>query len=392
MAETGGKTWGEGNLMNATEETDWIFADHVELCNLPEETTKKQLHDFIVKKDIHIDIGQLMRDPENKSKWRVMCVMMMIHKCKIGSGGRRIECFPAMTSTPPNNQRHQPWFAPSRDNSGTGFTVDEGVVRDLAADMMVLEEGDKVGPNTNVHCASNARANGLTNPLSNQPQDDSGESGNSVKEIKLDGEDDDDNDIKVVDEDDHTLPKPGSGPEIPNVTVQKKASGGYEVQGSKPVRKRTESLGKKKPAVKPVPLDGETPKEAKARLTMKNLMEVAKSEAESTQAEAEAKASIANKSRDEADLKIAEKAEKAAATAKRKFLLLEGKWEALSRNAENLRKMSESGKRGPEDQSPGKTDEEEWVKVDKQVRNSKKKTKEKSAEALEIEKSLFNQH
>ena len=70
--------------------------------------------------------------------------------------------------------------------------------------------------------------------------------------------------------------------------------------------------------------------------------------------------------------------------------------ENLKKGAENLRKMSEAGKRSAADQSPGKTDEDDdWTVVsDKKggaVKNNKKKLKEKSKEALEIEKSLYDE-
>ena len=71
----------------------------------------------------------------------------------------------------------------------------------------------------------------------------------------------------------------------------------------------------------------DTPKTDKGRTTLKNLMEEAMVEADRAQKDAEDKAAKANKTKEEADLKLAEKAEKAAASARRKSIGLQRKWE-----------------------------------------------------------------
>ena len=77
------------------------------------------------------------------------------------------------------------------------------------------------------------------------------------------------------------------------------------------------------------------------------------------------------------------KAEKAAAAGKRKWLTLVKKHDDATKNIEKLKTLH--GKRGPENQSPGKEGEEKPGSGTK-GRNQKKKTKEE----IELEKSFFN--
>ena len=258
-----------------------------------------------------------------------------------------------------------------------------------------------MSPDT-VHNAFDAPASNLVNVanISNQGKDNL-----EVVELGDDetppGLEDDDDDIKEVDADDNTLPRPGSGAEAIKVMVSRKANGSYEVKDTpdkakvdaKVVKKRTESVGNKGASRDE---NGETPREAKARATLKTLVENAKREFLIAQDEVKDKAEKANRTKEEQDLKVAEKA---AATAKRKFLALEGKLENLKSNADSLRKMSTSGKRVSDNQSPGKEEENDdddgWKSVEKKggkkSQNDKKKMKEKSKEALEIERSFFEQ-
>ena len=210
------------------------YADYVEMTNLAEELTKVQVHEFLKKKDINVTIGQLMRDPENKSKWRitellpqeVACVMMLVNGSKVGSEGRKIECYPAMTSTPPPN-KCQPWFAPSRDTS----VVDPPARRDLTDDLKDLVEGEEVSPDTNVHGVFDAKANNL-NIVGNANEGSQG-TGSTEEVLVSDSDTDDDDDVKEVDEDDNTLPKPGSQAPI-KLNLAKAGSNNYQVQPSTP--------------------------------------------------------------------------------------------------------------------------------------------------------------
>ena len=84
-------------------------------------------------------------------------------------------------------------------------------------------------------------------------------------------------------------------------------------------------------------------------------------------------------------------------TARRKALALKKKYQECIQRQDELKDLTAKGKRGPEDQSPGKVDNQEdandddWTKVgsgEKKGRNSKKKVK--SQEELDIEKALFS--
>ena len=377
----------------ASVNNDWSgdgsigYADYLEMCNLPEELPKEKLHEFLRSKDINITLGQIMRDPDAPSKWRltellpaeIECIMLLVNHSKIGKDGRKIECYPAMMSTPPPNTQ-QPWFAPSRDN-----TMEDGssARRDLTDDLGQAE-GDKVSPYTK-QTVSNVVSNGSNEVANKVSQDKLG-----IDEVLLDTDSDDDGDdddeVKEVDADDNTLPRPGSGVAGSHLKVNlSKTSTGYQVKeggGVKPKPKTDGTLGRR-----------DTPKTGKGRQTLKNLMEAAMAEAERSQQEAATKADKANLTKKEEDLKVAEKAEKAAATAKKKSLTLQRKWDEALKYQEDMKKVATAGKRGPDDQSPGK-DEDGWQTVDgkgKEINNKKKKDrKTKSKEELEIERSLFN--
>ena len=392
MAEAmrGTSSW---NTSNENEEEDMTnyYADYVEMVNLAEELTKVQVHEFLKKKDINITIGQLMRDQENKSKWRitellpqeVACVMMLVNGSKIGSDGRKIECYPAMTSTPPPNRR-QPWFAPSRDTSA----ADPPARRDLTDDLKDLEEGEEVSPDTNVHGVFDAKANNLNDVGANVGSQGKGSPEEVVVSDSDTSEEEDDDEVKEVDADDKTIPKPGGQAPI-KLNLTKTGGSDYQVQPITPTgttRKTTANttLGVKK----------DTPKTDKGRTTLKNLMEEAMVEADRAQKEAEEKAAKANQSKEEADLKLAEKAEKAAASARRKSIGLQRKWEDALKLMEDQKRLYE--KRSADDQSPGKEeDDDDWSKAPAgrgKGRHSKKKDKkEKTQEEKEIEKYLFNE-
>ena len=382
-------TWGDGNVMDSSDDTNrGIKADYVDVCNVPEEMDETKIVDFLKTKDISIERGQLERDETVKTKWRIKelmpqeveCVMLLVNGAKIGSSGKKIQCFPMMMSTPPGNG--QPWFAPSRDTSEVGVPpVDPAIVRDLTAEMRDLEEGDEVSPNTNVSLESDPEASSSVNVANTLLKD---SSGSSVEVINGSGNGDDE--VKLVDADNKTIPDKGDL----KTKIVKAKDGSFKTEE---VKKKMDSVSK--------PKNGGTPKAlgAKARQTLKTQVDAAKGESELAQKDAEVKAAKANDTRDEDDLKKAEKAEKAAATAKKKFLLLEGKWDKAMKQAADLKKMSETGKRTAENQSPGKEDGEDdsdWNvagggKGSKNKNPKKKPQKEKSKEELEIEKSLFNE-
>ena len=404
---------------NTTDEG--VYADYVELTNLPPEMTKVNLLAFIRQKDIAIAAGQLMRDPKNPSKWQVKnllpqeveCFMLLVNGNKIGKDGRKIECFPAMTSTP---NKSKATFAPSRDTSGAevgAAAAEESaptIKKNLEADLEDLGEVMEVSPDTNVSFGTNVKSSVMKSD--NQfVKVQSGASGDDEDEES----DDDDDDIKEVDEDDRTLPKPGSGSGVkvatPKVVLNLKKTGdGYlvsdeegEAKGERlktETRKRKDSTGSQggkistgnttlgvKPPKTPTPAAV-----AKARITLKALMEAAEVEKLRTQEEASELTKKAEDTKDEKDLKLAEKAEKAASTAKRKYLTLVNKWEENTKTNEALKNLHAKGKRSADDQSPGKEDAvEEALKVTtsggKKGRNLKKKTKEEA----DLEKSLFNE-
>ena len=375
----------ETNTMDSSEESG-IHADFVDVCNIPDEMDEDRILDFLSKKDIHLEPEQL-RKVENK--WRlvdlmpqeVQCVMLMVHKAKIGSAGRRIECYPAIMSTPTGARLST--FNPSRDNSRT----ENPVARSLSGDMKNLEDGREVSPNdTNVQSVD-PKAGSHNNDLNLSPKNSSGSSVEEVtppmdtesgddddEEIKEVAVNDDDDDIKEVTADDKTLPKAAK------ITLVQDGAG-YATKAQMQ-RRRTVSVG--------------SSTEVKAALKTKKLAEEADQDYKRAQAEAEEKAKKANETKDENDFKLAEKAKKAAATAKKKFLVLEAKYDMMVKKSDELKRMSEAGKRSAEDQSPGKDDgdDEDWNTVSKgkkkDAKNRKKKAKEKTSEELEIEKSLFD--
>ena len=408
--------WTSGN-----ESSEGIYADHVDICNLPKEMTKAQMLDFIQKKDVAIQAGQLMRDEVDPTKWRVTnllpqeveCLMLLVHQSKIGKDGRKVAVYPAIMSTPPPGHGNNiPPFAPSRDNSGAETSSPSAMTakRDLSKDLKDLEEGKEVSPNTAVENVSNVVANNSNVSLSNNEvnQDKGHES------VELSGDSsDDDGDIKEVDEDDNTLPKPGGGekakePVQPKVVLKLRNSGdGYQVSDSEGTDDedpttptvKAKKVGNTTLGVKKKKDDDEkkeTPRQTKARLTLQTLLDTAKADYKAAQDEAVARADRANTTREEVDMKAAEKAEKAAATAKFKMLKLEKKMDETTKAAASLKSIStKERKRLNDDQSPGK---EEGVGEEvnaepksggKSAKNVKKKIK--SAEELEIEKALFNQ-
>ena len=152
------------------------------------------------------------------------------------------------------------------------------------------------------------------------------------------------------------------------------------------------TLGVKTPTAKEV-AKAEA-KEMKARATLKGLMETAAADADGAQEEAKRAADKANQTRDEGDLKAAEKAEKSAAAARRKAKTLEFKYEESMKRDEELKKLySNAGKRDADNQSPGKDEDQPWETAGKGAgrkggRNAKKKTKAEE----ELEKSLYNEN
>ena len=77
-------------------------------------------------------------------------MMMLVHKSRIGKDGKKIECYPTMTSTPPNN-RSSKWFNPSAGptpETGGGEKTDEepAAKKNLDVDMKALEDSDEVSP------------------------------------------------------------------------------------------------------------------------------------------------------------------------------------------------------------------------------------------------------
>ena len=190
--------------------------------------------------------------------------------------------------------------------------------------------------------------------------------------------------MKLVDADGNTLPK---------TKIVKNPNGVYVANPG--ARQRVNSVGRK----------ADTPRSIKARETLEASVKEAKADADKAQKEAEDAAGLFNITRKEDDLKKAEKAEKAAAAAKRKYLQLDLKLEVANKKVDDLKKMmkgestkpttGEAAKRGPENQSPGKEDEDDWMLANgknakKAAKNAKKKTKEKTDEEQEIEKSLFS--
>ena len=416
---------------NTADSSSGIYADWVELHNIPEEVTKQQLFEYIRKKDININIGQLMRDDVTKTKWRltemlpqeVECVMMLIHGNKIGKDGRRIQCIPAMTSTPPANRTNH-WFNPSAeptptsseesgvqtDTSGSsGATADGSVTarKNLADDMKKLDEVEVSHQTAN----ANPDANGhKSTDLVNQTN-----LNENLQEVS-------DPEVKEVDSDGNTLPRPST-----KITLKKREEG-YEVKDDADVlmtvfkecvpkpatqRRRTNSVPPKpqkadvtlglketkakekeferlkKEAVKLAEKEKkEQEKKEKARKKLEDMVAAAQVEDEQAQKEAKEKADKANTSKDEADMKAAEKAEKMAANARKKKMNLEEKLKELIKKAEDLKNLTKDGGQKRENSvSPGKSEEEGSGEKPKKGKASKKK---KSKEEEDLEKSLFN--
>ena len=81
--------------------------------------------------------------------------MMLIHGNKIGKDGRKIECFPALTSTP-------------KDKSSTDVNKDNLTKKNLAEMLSGADDGDEVSPNdmlngTNVKASSILSNNLISN-------------------------------------------------------------------------------------------------------------------------------------------------------------------------------------------------------------------------------------
>ena len=383
----GSSNWGgDGSGMSSSMEG---YADHVDICNLPEEVKAEQLLDHLKKKGVTLRIGQLSQDEVNKTKWRVhellpqevQCIMMLVHKSEIGTNGRKIECYPVISSTPENAGRQQP-FVPSRDNTGVDGEGDPDAGmprRNLADELNDLGEGKEVSPNLTEHALKGANNDDkIANNLSKGSGTDTSSDTSSVMSVQSDSDDD----PVEVDEDNHTVPRPGTG------------TGGEPVKtGVKPKEpaKAARVVNVKNDKPKP-----NTPKTAKGMNSLRNLVNETKAEAERAQLEAKAKADKANASKKEDDLKEAEKAEKVAQAARRKAFKVENKWdEAVKNQAALLEITKNSSKRNADNQSPGKTDDEGWVspktkKTSNKARQDKKKgRREKTPEEKDLEASLF---
>ena len=397
-------SWGDDS-----GETSGIHADHVDLTNLPPEMTKAILLDHIKKKDIAIKAGQIMRHEDDKTKWKVtellpqevQCFMMLIHGNKIGKDGRKIECFPALTSTP-------------KDKSSSAVDKDNLTKKNLAEMLSGADDGDEVSPNdmlngTNVKASSVLSNNLISNNLP-KDQVNSGDSSESSSDDDMNGS----SYCKEVTADGDTLPRPGSGnageagkPKVV-MNLKKTEDGTYssdvvttddddeETRKVKKAKRRMNdpkntTLGVKPPATRTQTPAQQEKKELKAMTKLKDQAEEAKLEYERLQKEAEERSEKANGTMEEKDLKDAEKAEKAAAAGKRKWLTLVKKHDDAMKNIEKLKTLH-AGKRGPENQSPGKEGEGPEKQHDgsqgsgTKGRNLKKKTKEE----IELEKSFFN--
>ena len=425
---------------SATGYSSVVYADHLDMCNIPEAVTKAELHEYLKKKDINIGIGQLMRDDVTKTKWRltellpqeVECIMMLVHGTKIGKDGRKIECFPTMTSTPPSNRSNQ-WFNPSASNSpdAAGSNSGIGARKKLDDDMKNLEEGEEVSPRT-AAAEPNARSdnpNSLPNPnpnpngTSQEPLDSSGEEvkmvdkdGNPLSdEVKFLGENLESSQIPKL-----SLRKSESGYEVNNddimnvfkdcvpaktgvprrrtnsVPTGRKNSTANTTLGVKPKeapeKESREEKAKRKEEEKRLKREEEKKaKDEKARQKLEELIQQAKEEDDLAQQAAREKADKANTSKDEADMKAAEVADRVAADTRKKMINLQGKLEQLKKRAEELQRLQTGGesKRKPEDQSPGKEEggekEEATTSSKKKGQNAKKKTKAEQ----ELENSLF---
>ena len=327
----------------------------------------------------------------------------------MSQSGKKIECYPAMTSTPPS-RHHQPLFNPS--NPASPEENAKSVQRALDPEMQNLE-GDKVSPESSIDI-SKTDTKASTN----------------LKTSKQEGEggDGDDSDIKLVDADGNTLPKTGS------VTMSlTKKNGQYQVKGAEgsageedkgktakgPRGKQSKNnkanvtLGKKEEEVKTSKVEAalkereenqaaakakkekeraekaakaqeeadrkQREKDQKARKTLSGLVAQAQMDADQATMTAQLKAERAKATGEESDKKAADKAKQNAVKADAKLKNLKAKYDEMVAKADQLKKLS-GDKRTAEDQSPGKEGggEENWTEV-KGV-NVKKKPKEDSKE------------
>ena len=400
--------YGDNTSWNS-EDSGLTHADHVDICNIPAEITKQILLDFIIKKDISIRENQLVQNEEDPTKWRltgllpqeIECLMMLVNKSKIGKDGKtRIECYPAMTSTPVK--------------AGEAAAATDGPTgEDLAEAMRNLVNGEEVSPNTNVANGSNVQASVLKS--ANLSSQSAGSGSDDDDFVDVNSGSDTDEDCKVVDADGDTLPPKGNG--VAAKMVLTKKDGNYEAKmvqtgtkekpkakDQKEAQRRTASAGRRNSVSGGNPnstLGVRTPTlaaQTKARATLKQQLEAAKVEAERAQEEARLKSEKANATMDKTDIKAAEKADREAAKAKSKMMLTQSKYDDCIRTQDELKQILGKGKRVAETQSPNKDDgnDEDGTKVQnskekkkeaKDAKNAKKKTKTQAE--LDLQKSFF---